>query len=299
MLTNEEFIRRSLEADLFYSRTFMENATLILTEEGLNKPAIDESFENEQKKYGEIDNEVLGIADNRVTEKFLDTKQIVTLLTKPIEEETMRNFDVSIDVSLTERSLALQSGSIVVTDELLNKITEINKKILDALSITLEKLEKLSREVDSKYMEPLDHIIRECEAAISEMRRLIDHYDIDPTYIYNLLYTYDEFMLDFAVFFGLVINPTYIEEIKKFNIIADNYRKLLKQFNNDISPYTIASLIKESQNITISFRNDTEKLNDEVAHDSKHIIVAPLFTDHILREINNFLAILNNISNMS
>lgn len=298
MLTDIELIRFSLESNLYCSKEMMEHAMFIksfLTPEDSKYTSI---FDKEINMYKEILNDLLDFSDGKISQDFIDSKQLLTDYTKSIEEKTIQYFNIGLDPSISKKIENLKSGDVEPTKENIEDVNTLNNRMYKYLQITLENLKHLNTDIKNGsiflYIYPLgvDHLIKETEFFKNKLERLKEKVNNDPTYVYNSNYFHSCFMKEHSLFIRGLINPTNEECIKKANIFIDHYNSILNLFNNDVSPYTIKKISEECLKITYSFKDFNESLTEEVIKDKFYFIVLPLFIDHILRESYNFMAYL-------
>lgn len=296
MLNDLQLIEYSLELNLYQGKIMMEHEMFLLSFLPNNEQEYTSIFKQGIKNYQDLLKKLIVFADGRVSQKFIDSKQLVTDYTLSIEKKTMKYFNIGINLDITEQLAKLKSGHIDVTKEELELVNNLNKKMYGLVSNSLSNLKKLDILIKNGsifltiYPLTIDHLIKETTVFQKELKRLLNKEDIDPTYVYNYDYFYTDIMKEHGLFIRGLTNPVNESCITKATKFVSLYQNILDLFNNDISPYTIKKINEECQKVTYGFGDFNEMLTSEVLNNNFYFMILPLFIDHLLRESYNFIS---------
>ena len=109
-------------------------------------------------------------------------------------------------------------------------------------------------------------------------------------YIYEQELFWDNIMKEHALFIRGLLDPSENELIKTSNKFSEEYEEILKKYSNDIYNLTSISL-KE----TINFKNFKVAGEEGILKCKIKSIIIPLLADHVVREANHFIRILESV----
>ena len=126
MLTEEEFYKESIDANLYYLRTLRDFCINIALSFYGNNPYKERS-ETLAKKSQDLGREIVTLTNGKVPSKGFDYKIFYTEYTLPTEKLTEKLFNINIATDITESQLELTpTDTFEITDErLLNKTNGI------------------------------------------------------------------------------------------------------------------------------------------------------------------------------
>lgn len=100
-------------------------------------------------------------------------------------------------------------------------------------------------------------------------------------------------MMEHALFIRGLLDPTEDELIQTSNDFAQDYAKLLKQ-SRERNDATMAHCKEDSLQETLKFR-DFKKAGTQGIESCKiQSVILPLLADHVLREANHYIRLLEN-----
>lgn len=137
-MNNNEYIRLSLELHLFFARIMKEHSLFLeasFTEKDNDLKKVARDF---QKAFSNILNQVIDLADGNISNSIITANEIVTKNTLNAEAITSNLTGGAIDSNITKRELQLRSGTINVTNELINSINSINLQTLPLINNLIE-----------------------------------------------------------------------------------------------------------------------------------------------------------------
>ena len=242
------------------------------------------------KKYQALIKEILLFSNNKLSYNFINSNTLYTAFTKKIEENTIKYFDIGLDLNVTQIIEKLKPGNLILNDQNIKKINQLTKKLYTLLTNSKQMLNSIYKYINNGqlfltiYPLAIKHIIDETTILENTLERIIKKEKPDPTYVYTLEYFYTNFLQEHSLIIKNMVNPNQNEIIILSNNYLNQYQELLKKFNNNISPYSINEIYNECQYITNNFQSLLFKITKIVEKNTSNFMILPLITDHLLRE---------------
>lgn len=294
-MTKEEYIKRSLELHLFFNRIMKEHS-FFLEAAFMEKDAEFKRIANDfQNGFSDILEEAIRLADGNISQEFLNSEEIVTKNTLQAEMQSSTLSGIGIRTNITEKELKLKSGNTYATEDLVNHISNINRRVLPMIENLIDFKNNILNQVLSckmytaNYPLLITHIMNEARMYYNLLKRVESKQLFTDDYIYEQELFWNNIMKEHAQFIRGLLDPSENELILTADRYADEYNNIMKNYGNN-PLYLLNTSLKE----TIDFR--TFKLAGEegiLACKIKSIII-PLLADHVLREANHFIRILRN-----
>lgn len=293
----ENYVNLSLETHLFFGRIMKEHALFL--EAGF--PCVNENWIQRAAEFRvEFENllrEVVEIADGRVNEPILNSNELVTEFTLPAERRTEALSGVSIDSRITQQEMDLRPGfSPRESREIMMTIHRFNQKAIMLLDGLIAFKENILEEVrrgrlfTTNYPLLIEHILREARLYRATVMELMSNRR--PSYK-NLKATetfWNQIMMEHALFIRGLLDPTEEELIDTADKFAEEYKILLEKAREqeDMALGLKEATLKEAMAIR-DFKAAGAQgiLNREIAS-----IILPLLADHVLREANHYIRLL-------
>lgn len=292
-MNNTSYIKSSLELHLFFDRIMKEHS-FFLEVAFLEK---DSEFKRIAKEFKEtftnILNEVVNLANNNITNNILLSEEIVTKNTLEAEKQTSRLSGSYIDTNTTIKELNLKSGNINVTNELLSKINNLNRKTLISVQNLITFKNDILGRVNTcqmfttNYPLLIKHIINEAKMYHNLLSKIENRINLTSNDIYKQEIFWNNIMLEHAQFIRGLLDPSEDKLIITADKYVKDYKNILNNYRNNNTPLTSASL-KE----TISFRDFKIAGEEGIINCKIKSIIIPLLADHVVREANHFINIL-------
>lgn len=292
-MNRQEYVRLSLELHLFFDRIMKEHsfflgAAFTEKDESLKRVAYD--FE---QAFSNILENVINLANGNISREFLSSNEIVTNNTLEAENKTSSLSGVPINTSITEQELRLQSGTINATDQLMNSISNINRRILLTIQNFIQFKSDILKNVLSckmyttNYPLLIEHIMDEAKMYYTLLNKVENREVFTTNYIYEQELFWDDIMKEHAEFIRGMLDPTEKELILTADQYAEEYEIILRNYSNNPISLTNASLQE-----TINFRDFKIAGEEGILNCQIRSIIIPLLADHVLREANHFIRIL-------
>lgn len=287
----------SLETHLFFGRIMKEHALFL--EAGF--PCVNEDWIQKadyfRVGFENLLREVVEIADGRVNEPILNSNELVTEFTLPAERRTEALSGVSIDSRITQQEMDLRPGFLPrESREVMIRVHGFNQRAIRLLDGLIAFKENILEEVrrgrlfTSNYPLLIEHILREARLYRASVMEIMSNRR--PTYK-NLKATeefWNRIMMEHALFIRGLLDPTEEALIDTADQFAEEYKILLEKARQqeDAALGLADATLKE----TMKYRDFKAAgtrgiLNLEIAS-----IILPLLADHVLREANHYIRLL-------
>ena len=294
----ENYVTLSIETHLFFARIMKEHALFL--EAGF--PCKDKNWIQKadffRKEFEELLRDIVKISDRMVQNSVLCSGELVTEFTIPAEKRTSYLTGIPIDsrISMMEHNLKerCRRGT---NRESVRMINEFNKKAISLLSGLIDFKEMILREVEkgnlftANYPLLIKHIIREAKLYCHILKEL----QRNPHVSYKDLYAKEKFwnqiMMEHALFIRGLLDPTEEPLIETADDFAMDYKKLLEMANSK-DCRAMEELTRKSLKETIKYREFKTAATEGILDCEIASIILPLLADHVLREANHYIRIL-------
>ena len=306
MLNDKKYVTLSLELHLFFGRIMKEHS--IFLEAGFTsknakfaKEASD--FKNHFEKFLL---EVLKLADGRVRNSVIESGEFFTEYTEIAEKKTEFYTGININSKITCMEENFSNISKIIDGKTVKNVRQINEKAKKLLKELISFKEKVLNDVLSCKMFTLtypsfnEHLIHEAKLYLSYVELLEEGTDIDFDCNYKKimekeLLSDDLMMVDHASFIKGLLDPSESKLRGIANQFEEEYKELIKQASNTNEKITVGFADLRLME-TIKFRDFKIAGVEGILECKIKSMILPLIADHILREANHYIRLLNNYS---
>lgn len=293
-----DYVSLSLETHLFFGRIMKEHALFLMTgflekDEDLTKKA--DWF---RAQFEEILCRAVALGEGRIGEAVLDSGEIVTEFTCAAERRTSFLTGVEIDSRITEEEKGLEHNcNSGMSRELFRLTRQLNRRALQLTGAFIGFKEKILREMRDcqlfafNYPLLVEHILREARLYRSMVIELERKGRISNQNMLEMETFWNQIMMEHALFIRGLLDPTEENLIDTADGFAKDYERLLQEardkdcmVTDDLRQRTLAQ---------------TREYRDFKAAGTKGItecqiagLILPLLADHVLREANHYLRLL-------
>lgn len=298
MHLEEQYTVYSLELHLFFARIMKEHSLFLMaaftpTSTSFTKRAM--QYKNE---FESLLSRAVTLADGVVNCNILNSGEIVTCFTAVAEEQTSRFTGIQINNDITSREKKLRPAVCNNLNPCITQqVRQLNRMALRLLDGLIDLKEQILSNVlcckmfTMNYPLLLEHIIREAKLYREYVCRLEEDGNLDPQTMGELEQFWNQIMMEHALFIRGLLDPSENELIETANSFAEDFKTLLTRAceAHDKTILHKEALVK------------TEKLRDFKTAGVKGIeeckirsVILPLLADHVLREANHYLRLLEN-----
>ena len=297
----KKYVVTSLETHLFFARIMKEHSLFLLA----SFPAKEVNYKKEADMYREQFEKaleaVVRLANGNVGEEVLESGEVVTEFTEKAEVQTRRLTGIPIDIRITQAEKKLQSGCMErVGRETVQKVRSLNQRIIRLLNGLIGLKEKILRDVlacnlyTTNYPLLIEHILREAKL----YRQTI--MDIENGCRQNqnsksVEMFWNQIMMEHAEFIRGLLDPTECELIHTADDFARDYCELLERANEQDSKVR-EEVSKKTMELTEKYRDFKVAGTEGITGCNIRSIILPLLADHVLREANHYLRLLEEIT---
>lgn len=296
----EKYVKSSLELHLFFARIMKEHA--IFLQAGFMPENTDYSKEAEwyQREFEKLLCDTVKISNCLVGPEILNSGELVTEFTYNAERQTQDLTGVLIDSNITLLEKRLSSNcDIYIPRDIGQSVCHLNNAALSLLDGFIKFKERILRNVlncnlfTANYPLLLEHIIREAKLYFCYVSMLQNGQDITKEDKKEVELFWNQIMMEHALFIRGLLDPTEEELIATANDFAEEYKKLLQEARK-ASDETINSVTDKTITQTIQYRDFKVAGTKGISECDIRSIILPLLADHVLREANHYLRILEN-----
>lgn len=304
MINDQNYAILSLELHLFFARQIKEHA-LFLRVGFMPKDA---DFAKEAEHYKNQFEKLLALAvsasNGVIRPNVLNSGEIITDYTLGTEAKTQALTGINIDQSITTAEANLRSGNNPqVGSNLVNYVNQLNVNAVRLLNGFINFQNRILNGVLScnlftaNYPLFVQHLILEAQSYLSLVNNLQNRVDIESRDIMQTELLWDQLMMQHALFIRGLLDPTESDSIDTANEFADDFRDLIEQAQN-MTNETINSVTNQTLNETVEFRDFKEASTDGIARCKIRSMILPLLADHVLREANHYIRLLQTYTQM-
>ena len=297
MLTEEEFYKESIDANLYYLRTlrdFCINIELSFYGDNLYKGRAALLARESQ----DLGREIVTLTNGKVPSKGLNYQIFYTEYTLPIERLTEKLFNLNLGTDITEMQLKLTpTDTFEVNDELITTLTSFNDRATSIANEFINLAREIRDEMTSNnlfsysYPTMYNFMIITIELYIGELNRLKERIRKDPIIALDTEYGYNITAYEITSFLRGLIDPnatSYIEVLN--NILNEIYPELLEDYNSlPLSPENQQNLTERSIAVIRRIRLLISNMLRDLLDAKLYFIIEPLAIDNFYRNINYFL----------
>lgn len=292
------YIIQSLELHLFFARIMKEHSLFL--EAGFTPP--DAAFANRAEwfklQFESLLSDVVRLSRGVVRQQVIDSGEIVTKFTLNAERQTRRFTGIPIDTDITERESELRgaSGNNESDIRIFRRVVMINRRAIQLLNGLIEFKErilnnvKVCRMFTMNYPLLIEHIIREAKLYRSFVMAL-EQGNLDDQFMRDTERFWNQIMMEHAMFIRGLLDPSEAELIDTADMFAQEYAELLDKARtrNDLAS---SDLTEASLKETLRFRDFKQTGTIGIQKCEIESIILPLLADHVLREANHYIRLL-------
>lgn len=307
MISKQTFINQSLELNLFFLRIMKEHSIFLeaaFAMKDRNLIAQADAFKNE---FARLLSFAISLSDGAIPSRVLKSDEIVTKYTSEAERATEFVTGISIDWSITDRELSLTPNMNIKNISMLTEqVYRLNQNSIAATNMIIQFKSNLKKDVLScmlfttAYPLLIDYILREAIFFTELLTRLQNGIEIDVRKdIIEQETFWNRIMSEHSFFIRGLLDPT---EEELFDI-ANNFGKEFETLRKEASSINKSSL--ELSDLTDKTLEETINIRDFKAQGTEGLlackiksIIVPLLGDHVLREANHYLSLLQSYNSL-
>ncbi len=252
-----------------------------------------------REQFEDLLRDTVRISDGRVGRQILNSQELVTEFTRSAEERTEQLSGISIDCEITERTKGLRSqGQTRLDREFVRSVYSINQKALKLLEDFIDFKQSILDEVrkgtlfTTNYPLLIEHILREAKLYCVTVKELLENRDLSYRNLRKTEIFWNQIMMEHALFIRGLLDPGEEELIETADQFAADFRKLLEKAKDQ--DYRARDTTGKSLEKTCEYRDFKAAGADGILNCKIDSIILPLLADHVLREANHYIRLLEN-----
>ncbi|ABX41349.1 DUF2935 domain-containing protein [Lachnoclostridium phytofermentans] len=298
----EYYVISSLEIHLFFARIMKEHALFL--EVGFTQANCDCKAEARffREAFEDLLNQVVCCSEGIVGPCIFESGEVVTDYTLCSELQTAKLTGTCINTNITKRQLEFLNSCMnqqqrCIDRSLVNAVRQINCRSLELLQGLICLKERVLNSVlnccmfTMNYPLLIEHILREAKLYEKYIMYLESGNECDLEDLKDDELFWNQIMMEHALFIRGLLDPTENDLIMQADDFASVYADLLDEAST-MTERTMGDLTCRTLEETIKYRDfklaGTKGINDcEIRS-----IILPLLADHVLREANHYIRIL-------
>lgn len=295
-MVSNRYVRKSLELHLFFGRIMKEHALFLRAGFPPAAASFSEKAEFYLSEFESLLGDAVDLAPGVVGKRVLHAGEVVTEFTALAEQQTEKLTGIPIDQSITEQSLCLKPMDRPWRDSgvLHAKVRRLNRRALQLLEGLIGFKEAILRCVAQgelftlNYPLLIEHILREAKLYRQYVQILEREGDLPERAMRDSESFWNQIMMEHAQFIRGLLDPCEEELMDSADDFADAYCCLLEKSRNAHDRTLTAQTLEK----TMDFRDFKAAGARGIQQCKIRSIILPLLADHVLREANHYIRLL-------
>lgn len=299
MLNRERYISLSLELHLFWARIMKEHSLFLEASFTPKDAKLSKEAEHYKACFEKLLLDTARLSNGRISELVLDSGELITAYTLKAEKKTKyyTGIDINSKITLMEKDLHCKTLDRI-DKNLLKDTRNINCraiKLLDGLiNLKMKTLEGvLSCELfTTSYPELIEHTIHEAKLYRSYIKALEENTDLPTENIKKTGLFWDDIMKEHSLFIRGLLDPSENELINTSNQFAYKFCELIEK-TNKTDHMAMCDVTKDALLGTLKLKDFKTSGVQGILDCKIRSTILPLLADHVLREANHYIRLLN------
>ncbi|MDO4303255.1 MAG: DUF2935 domain-containing protein [Bacillota bacterium] len=295
-MNTDNYIVKSLELHLFFGRIMKEHALFLKAGFTPANASFSDQAKFYQKEFERLLSQAVSLSDGVVSRKVLDSGELVTQFTASAEKKTEAFTGISIDKEITGRELRLSDSCNRndVSPGMRCRIQQLNQRALELLNGLISFKELILKNVlacemfTMNYPLLIDHIIREAKLYREYVEMLERDGCLTNQSMQEIECFWNRIMMEHALFICGLLDPTETDLILSADGFAQDYSELLKTCQSAHCRTMETTSLEE----TMKFRDFKTAGTQGIEQCQIRSVILPLLADHVLREANHYIRLL-------
>lgn len=299
MNINRDYVTDSLEQHLFFARIMKEHAFFLKV--GFLPPdaKLAKDAERLMREFEGLLSRTITLSDCVIGDCVLDSGEIVTEFTDCAERQTQALTGTFINRELTAREKRLKAkadrSDLCASKALIRQVRRLNQDGIRLVDRIIEFKERLLCKANScksftvNYPLLIEHILREARLYREQLRRLEGLSNCSCAELRDSELFWNQIMMEHALFIRGLLDPSEEKLINTADDFARDYKRLLgaSAAANDRATQGGNPLA-----LTEKFRDFKRAGVEGIESCQIRSLILPLLADHVLREANHYIRLL-------
>jgi len=301
VITDSEYIKRSLALHLFFARIMKEHSLFLETGFSRRDFNLINQADYHRRSFDALLADTIALADGVVCEEVLKSGEVTTPFTLKAETVTSYYTGIPIATELTGKEASMTGDGGKSDRALIRQIRDLNNQASELIRSIIQFKSGILSNVrfcslfTTNYPLMIGHLLEEAKFYLSAVQKLEEKEDIytrkgelDQEYFWN------DILAEHAKFIRGMLDPTEIELMIKANDFANEFDELTDQLKQAADKMSSLRKITSDSLIAANQMRDFNISGTQGILDCKiKSIIMPLLSDHVLREANHYLRLLN------
>lgn len=294
MYTNN-YVEKSLELHLFFGRIMKEHSLFLEAGFTPANAAFSDKAEFYKNEFEKLLCKALSLSNGTVSPQVQRSQELVTEFTALAEKQTECFTGIAINKGITEKQLRLRGGGkCSESPEMRSNVRQLNRTALELLDGLICFKETILKNVlcgdmfTMNYPLLLEHIIREAKLYREYIQSLEENGCLTEQSMKQVECFWNQIMMEHAMFIRGLLDPAEAELFDTADDFAKEYSALLSSCRSAQDRTMNASL-----ETTRRFRDFKKAGTQGIEQHKIRSVILPLLADHVLREANHYIRLLN------
>lgn len=294
----KEYVTSSLETHLFFGRIMKEHSLFLIAGFPSKETEFIQRADQFRKEFEDGLRRTVKLADGIVSRYVLTSGEVVTEFTQKAEHQTKKLTGIPIDMNITEAEKNLRAGHcVMINREIVYQVKMLNRKMLRSLNGLIAFKQEVLGEVlrcrlyTANYPLLLEHILREAKLYCEILLELERNGRIPESDLKNMEIFWNRIMMEHAQFIRGLLDPTECELMETADGFVEDYCRLLEEaWQQDCK--AMNTLTAKTLQTTKQYQKFKTTGAEKITDCEIRSLILPLLADHVLREANHYLRIM-------
>ena len=251
---------------------------------------------SDKLEFEKLLSQAVALNNGMVGERVLRSGELVTPFTLGAERQTEAFTGIAINQEITRQELRISSnnGSGTVSPALRQQIRLLNRRAIQLLNGLIAFKEQILNNVlrcqmfTMNYPLLIEHILREARLYRDYVMSLERQGTLTDRSMQEVECFWNRIMMEHAMFIGGLLDPSEEELIRSADGLAGDYAQLLQTCRTAHDRTMTAAALQE----TVKFRDFKAAGAQGIQQCEIRSGILPLLADHVLREANHYIRLL-------
>lgn len=301
MLSREEYIRLSLELNLFFARIAKEHSIFLETGFTGRDVRFAEQADNFKVQFEVLLAEAVALSNGVISPEVAMSGELVTPLTLSAEQVSSYYTGIQINSNLTQAEAGTGGNPTIMANPLLEqRVFYLNQRAMALTSALAQFKSTVLNNVTSckmfttNYPLLIDHVLREAQFYLKMLTKLQKREEIlTERDLLEQEVFWNRIMAEHSMFIRGLLDPTEVKLISTANNFGNEFSELTREAVAALDQtMTIPKVTGESLKAAIDLSGFKTTGTKGLIDCSIKAIAYPLLGDHVLREANHYIRIL-------
>jgi len=306
MISSSDYIRHSLALHLFFARIMKEHSFFLQTAFTPKDSRLTSQADTFRRAFDSFLSDVVSLSNGVVSQDILNSGEVLTPYTMQAEQASSDFTGVQIQTSITQAESGLTGGAGTGNAALEQQVHTLNENAVRLISGLIQfKTSVLTDVLACKlftfnYPLLIDHILREAKLYLSMVQKLQNRTVDNPAQeAYEQEVFWNRIMAEHSMFIRGLLDPTENDLIISANQFSNQFGRLMTEASRALdSTIPLSKLTSDSLSATRDVRDFNAAGVQGILQCQIRSLILPLLADHVLRESNHYLRLLNAFSRL-